>query len=220
MRETQVRSLGWEDALEKEMATHSTTLVWKVSWMEEPGRLQFVGPQRAGHDWATSLWPPPFRIKDSAPFFKAASHSPQNGNLPRQKTSSSVSSWSANDSARLCRKWDRKLKATASKSALGRGCPSGSDADLCHAKGDKAKVNGCFWTFPSISGVILSTRGTLLGTFRRPSAPRLTHNVLSRWAVIVTSNMAVSALWSQGFISHILERGTGGFKGEGICFCS
>ena len=50
MRETQVRSLGQEDLLEKEMATHSSTLAWKIPWMEEPGRLQSMGSQRAGHD--------------------------------------------------------------------------------------------------------------------------------------------------------------------------
>ena len=55
MWETCVRSLGWEDPLEKEMATHSRTLAWKSPWMEEPGRLQSMGSQRVGHDWATSL---------------------------------------------------------------------------------------------------------------------------------------------------------------------
>ena len=55
MRETWVRSLGWEDPLEKEMATHSSTLAWKIPWMEEPGRLQSMGLQRVGHDWSTSL---------------------------------------------------------------------------------------------------------------------------------------------------------------------
>ena len=45
MQETRVRSLGWEDALEKEMATHSSTLAWKIPWMEEPGRLQSMGLQ-------------------------------------------------------------------------------------------------------------------------------------------------------------------------------
>ena len=40
MQETRVQSLGWEDPLEKEMATHSTTLDWKISWTEEPGKLQ------------------------------------------------------------------------------------------------------------------------------------------------------------------------------------
>ena len=49
MRETQVRSLGGEDPLEKEMATHSSTLAWKIPW-EEPGRLQSMGSQRIGHD--------------------------------------------------------------------------------------------------------------------------------------------------------------------------
>ena len=42
MRETQVQSLGWEDLLEKEMATHSSILVWKIPWAEEPGRLQSI----------------------------------------------------------------------------------------------------------------------------------------------------------------------------------
>ena len=55
MWETWVQSLGWEDPLEKEMATHSSTLAWKIPWMEEPGRLQSIGLQRVGHDWATSL---------------------------------------------------------------------------------------------------------------------------------------------------------------------
>ena len=50
MWETQVRSLGWEDPLEKEMATHSSTLAWKIPWTEEPGRLQSMGLQRVGHD--------------------------------------------------------------------------------------------------------------------------------------------------------------------------
>ena len=50
MQETQVRSLGWEDPLEKEMATHSSTLAWKIPWMEEPDRLQSMGLQRDGHD--------------------------------------------------------------------------------------------------------------------------------------------------------------------------
>ena len=50
MWETWVQSLGHEDMLEKEMATHSSVLAWKIPWMEEPGRLQFMGSQRVGHD--------------------------------------------------------------------------------------------------------------------------------------------------------------------------
>ena len=50
MRETWVRSLGGEDPLEKEMATHSSVLAWKMPWTEEPGRLQSVGLQRVRHD--------------------------------------------------------------------------------------------------------------------------------------------------------------------------
>ena len=48
--ETRVRSLGGEDPLEKEMATHSSILAWKISWTEEPGGLQSMGSQRVGHD--------------------------------------------------------------------------------------------------------------------------------------------------------------------------
>ena len=50
MRETRVQSLGREDLLEKEVATHSSTLAWKIPWTEEPGRLQSMGSQRVGHD--------------------------------------------------------------------------------------------------------------------------------------------------------------------------
>ena len=49
MQEMQVQSLSQEDPLEEGMATHSSILAWKISWMEEPGRLQFVGAQRVGH---------------------------------------------------------------------------------------------------------------------------------------------------------------------------
>ena len=50
MQETWVRSLGWEDPLEKEMAAHSSTLAWEIPWTEEPDRLQSMGSQRVGHD--------------------------------------------------------------------------------------------------------------------------------------------------------------------------
>ena len=50
MRETQVRSLGQEDPLEKEMATHSSILAWRILWTEEPGGLQSTGSQRVRHD--------------------------------------------------------------------------------------------------------------------------------------------------------------------------
>ena len=49
-QETQVRSLAWEDPLEKEMAAHSSVLPWKIPWREEPGGPQFVGLQRVGHN--------------------------------------------------------------------------------------------------------------------------------------------------------------------------
>ena len=50
MQETQFQSLDQEDLLEKEMATHSSILAWKITWMKEPGRLQALGSQRVGHD--------------------------------------------------------------------------------------------------------------------------------------------------------------------------
>ena len=50
LQETWVQSLGQEDPLEKEMATHSGILAWKIPWTEEPGKLQSMGSQRVGHD--------------------------------------------------------------------------------------------------------------------------------------------------------------------------
>ena len=50
MQETRVQSLGGEDTLEKEIETESSTIVWKIPWIEEPGRLQSMGSQRVGHD--------------------------------------------------------------------------------------------------------------------------------------------------------------------------
>ena len=50
VRETWVRSLGWEDPLEKEMAAHSSSLAWEIPWTEEPGGLQSMGSQRVRHD--------------------------------------------------------------------------------------------------------------------------------------------------------------------------
>ena len=53
MQEMWVQSLGWEDPLEKEMATHSNILAWEIPWTEEPGGLQAIGSQRVGHSLAT-----------------------------------------------------------------------------------------------------------------------------------------------------------------------
>ena len=52
--ETRVQSLGWEDLLKKEMEAHSNIPAWRIPWTEEPGRLQSMGSQRVGHNWATS----------------------------------------------------------------------------------------------------------------------------------------------------------------------
>ena len=53
MQDNWVQPLGWEDPLEKGMATHSSILAWRVPWTEEPGRLQSMGLQRVGYDWVT-----------------------------------------------------------------------------------------------------------------------------------------------------------------------
>ena len=50
MRETWVQSLGWEDPIEKRMATHSSVLAWRIPWTEEPGELQSMELQRVGHE--------------------------------------------------------------------------------------------------------------------------------------------------------------------------
>ena len=63
IQETRVQSLSQEDTQEKEMATHSSILAWKIPWTEEPGGLQFMGSQRVGHDSAITpempIWVPP-----------------------------------------------------------------------------------------------------------------------------------------------------------------
>ena len=69
IQETWVQSLGQEDPLEKEMAPHSSTLAWKIPWMEEPGRLQSMGLQRVGHGGATSLSLSALKLEDlTAPY--------------------------------------------------------------------------------------------------------------------------------------------------------
>ena len=55
MQETSIQSLGGEDPLEEEMATHFSILAWRILWTKEPGRLQSMGSQRVGHDKATFL---------------------------------------------------------------------------------------------------------------------------------------------------------------------
>ena len=72
--ETRVRSLDREDLLEKEMTTHSSIHAWKIPWTEEPCRLQSMGSQRVGHDWATSLSLSVFSVKERS-WLLSSSHS-------------------------------------------------------------------------------------------------------------------------------------------------
>ena len=67
MQETWVQSLGWEDPLEKDMATHSSILAWRIPWTEKPGVLQSMGSQRVGHDWVTHIFTFLFRRDSSTP---------------------------------------------------------------------------------------------------------------------------------------------------------
>ena len=64
MQEMWVQSLGGEDPLEQEMATHSSSLAWRIPWTEEPGRLWFIGSKRVGHDCSDCARSP---IKDVFP---------------------------------------------------------------------------------------------------------------------------------------------------------
>ena len=73
MQETGVRSLGWEDPLEKEMTTDSSILAWKISWTEETGRLQCMESKRVGHDLMTKQWhglPTPALLLIRSAYFK------------------------------------------------------------------------------------------------------------------------------------------------------
>ena len=67
MQETAVQSLGWEDPLEKEMATQSSILAWKIPWTEEPGGLQPMGLQRVAHDLAAEQPQPHHRFGSQMP---------------------------------------------------------------------------------------------------------------------------------------------------------
>ena len=69
MQETRVHPLGQEDPLEKGMAIHSSILTWRIPWPEKPGRLQFVGSQRVGHNRVTNTHSPVFStISPPIPF--------------------------------------------------------------------------------------------------------------------------------------------------------
>ena len=90
MQQTWVRSLGREDPLQKEMASHSSTIAWKIPWTEEPDRLQSMGSQRVGHDWATSLSCSRYPVWDSLHFLDLGGSFPFLSTL--QKFSTMISS--------------------------------------------------------------------------------------------------------------------------------
>ena len=102
MRETWIQSLGREDPLEKEMATHSSTLAWKIPWMKEPGRLQSVGSQRVGHDWETS---PYLQFSSVQSLSRVWLCDPMNCSMPSLPVPPSIRVFS-NEST-LCMRWPK-----------------------------------------------------------------------------------------------------------------
>ena len=82
IQETWVQSPGAEDALEKEMATHSSILAWRIPWTEEPGRLQSMGSQRGGHSWATTTLSPS-NVMNSVELNFGLHHNSSSLHLPR-----------------------------------------------------------------------------------------------------------------------------------------
>ena len=112
MQETQVWSLGWEDPLEKGMATHSSILAWRIPWIEKPGRLQSTESQRVRHNWLNhyhhlrSSWhltKKPKRTFWPTPYLSPRKH----GGLDRWKAFVNLWVWSRLNSPRW---WPRKNK--------------------------------------------------------------------------------------------------------------
>ena len=98
--EIQIRSLGEEDPLDKGMATHSSILAWSIPWTEEPGRLQSMGLQRVGHDWAANIslssW------AGLACVFSLRLFSPLLRLIPRRQPSSPVLTYTLTARTRWC----------------------------------------------------------------------------------------------------------------------
>ena len=90
MRETRVWSLGREDPLEKEMATHSSILAWRIPWTEKPCRLQSTGSQRVRHDWVTS---PHLKMRESRGLMKNKKNEVANLNLLGKPNLSITRKW-------------------------------------------------------------------------------------------------------------------------------
>ena len=85
MQETWIWSLGWEDSLEKGMATHSSILAWRIPWTEVPGKLQSMVSQRVGYDWVTN--------KQNIPYCKMRIHLTHQDLQKEMTTHSSVLAW-------------------------------------------------------------------------------------------------------------------------------
>ena len=119
MWETWVQSQ--EEPLEKDMATHCSTLAWKIPWTEDPGRLQFMGSQRAGHNWATSFsedLPDP-GIKPRSPALQAYALTSEPPGKPRN-------TWSN----RQIWPWSTKWSKSKANRVLPRGCTGHSKYPL------------------------------------------------------------------------------------------
>ena len=119
MQETWVPSLGWEDSLEKGMATHSRILARRIPWSEEPGGLQSMGSQRVGHDWTTnthfvwinSLFPElnqKLNRYNRDFFFKTLKHRHRISGLSQMEKAEQVTTWFSSRLSRKRSNWGKQ----------------------------------------------------------------------------------------------------------------
>ena len=124
MQQTWVRSLGQEDLLEKGMATHSSILAWELPWTEEPSRLQPMGPQRVGHNWATHIFTFTLQIiRSSKPNYESDSDSQSMAETRQALGVLKTSSWDC--------PWSLMVSRHCSLSNTHRRSPVGGQWEKC-----------------------------------------------------------------------------------------
>ena len=135
-------SLGQKDPLAKGMATHSSILAWRIPWTEEPGRLQSMGSQRAGHDWSDLAWTHARTGGLSAKNITNAHIHPS----ASQKRDKGVSSWEREREKERKRERERKpnqmllLGCKAAASTPGRPGMRGGTCRCCHCRMARSSV--------------------------------------------------------------------------------
>ena len=115
MQEVQVQSLGWEDPLEEDMATHSSILAWRIPWTEEPGGLQSIGSWRVEHDW-NDLVHTHLKLCDQTSTFvgscrKQRSFRKTSGLLTMPKP---LTVWTTKNSGKFVKRWEYLTTSPAS----------------------------------------------------------------------------------------------------------